>query len=212
MKRRFALNGLFSYSERNAGWNTAGCLELGRRSFYFELTAVVSLLCYLLCLVTVVPSLTVAAEAAWGGWHGGGRGWRGGAATTPYYGCYGYGYPYYADAATVVCLTGGYGYAPNYSYGYGYPYAYGPPFVRRHLHAAIRGVRRVRAYRSAAASSSGGATSRTSSSPSTPTAQPAPVVSSSRSSPAKSRSDGFIRALVCRALPTTASVLRDLVW
>jgi hypothetical protein len=30
--------------------------------------------------------------------------------------------------------------------------------------------------------------------------------------PVANASDGFIRALVCRALPTTASVRRDLVW
>jgi hypothetical protein len=100
---------------------------------------VVSLLCYFLCLITVVPS-------GWGGWHGG-------AVTSPYYGCY--GYPCYAG--TVIHLTGGYGYAPNYSYGYEYPYAYGP-YVRRHFYAAVRGVRRVRDYRSVAASSSGAAT------------------------------------------------------
>ena len=73
--------------------------------------------------------------------------------TSPYYGRY--GYPYYAG--TAIHLTGGYGYAPNYSYGYGYPYAYGP-YVRRHFYAAVRGVRRVRDYRSVAASSSGAAT------------------------------------------------------
>jgi hypothetical protein len=110
---------------------------------------VVSLLCYFLCLITVVPSRTVAAEAAWGGLHGGGVGWHGGAVTSPY--CY----PYYAG--TAIHFTGGYCYAPNYSYGYGYPYAYGL-YVRRHFYAAVRGVRRVRDYRSVAASSSGAAT------------------------------------------------------
>lgn len=99
----------------------------------------VSLLCYFLCLITVVPSS--------------GGGWYGGAVTSPYYGRY--GYPYYAG--TAIHLTGGYGYAPNYSYGYGYPYAYGL-YVRRHFYAAVRGVRRVRDYRSVAASSSGAAT------------------------------------------------------
>ena len=93
----------------------------------------VSLLRYFLCLITVIPSLTVAAEVAWGGW-------RGGAATSPYYGCV-YGYPYCAGTATVIRLTGCYDYAPNYSYGYGYLYAYGP-YVRRHFYA-VRGVRRV---------------------------------------------------------------------
>jgi len=132
---------------------------------------VVSLLCYFLCLIAVVPSLTVAAEAAWGGRHGGG-GSYGGAATSPYYGCYGYGYPYYAG--TVIRLTGGYGYAPNYSYGYGYPYAYGP-YVRRHFYVAVRRVRRVSA---APAASSGAATTRVPSSPSK-TAQAAPTDSAS---------------------------------
>ena len=37
---------------------------------------------------------------------------RAGAVTSPYYGMY--GYPHYAG--TVIHLTGGYGYAPNYSY------------------------------------------------------------------------------------------------
>ena len=116
----------------------------------------VPLLCYFLCLITVVPSRTVAAEAAWGGMYGGGGGWHGGAVTFPYYGMY--GYPHYAG--TVIRLTGGYGYAPNYSYGYGYPYAYGS-YVRRHFYAAVRGVRRVRDYRPvAAASSPGAATTR----------------------------------------------------
>jgi len=69
---------------------------------------VISLLCYFLCSITVVPSPTVAAEAAWGGLHGGGGGWRGGAVTSPYYGCV-YGYPYCA----------------NYCYGYGYLYGAG---------------------------------------------------------------------------------------
>jgi hypothetical protein len=123
---------------------------------------VVSLLCYFLCLITVVPSRTVAVEAAWGGLHGGGVGWRGGAVTSPYYGCY--GYQYYAG--TVSGLTGGYGYAPNYGYGYGYPYGHGH-YIRRHFYAAVRGVRRMRDYRSVvAAASSGAATTRAPSSPS----------------------------------------------
>jgi hypothetical protein len=114
------------------------------------------LLCYFLCLITVVPPLTVAAEAAWDGWHGGG--WHCGAATSPYCGCCGCGYPYYAGT-TVICLTGRYGYAPNYSYGYGYMYGY-DPYVRDHFYAAVRGVRRMGAYRSALAASSGAATTR----------------------------------------------------
>ena len=117
----------------------------------------VSLLRYFLCLITVIPSLTVAAEVAWGGW-------RGGAVTSPYYGCV-YGYPYCAGMATVIRLTGRYDYAPNYSYGYGYLYAYGP-YVRRHSYA-VRGVRRMQDYRSvAAASSSGTATTQAPASPS----------------------------------------------
>jgi len=116
-----------------------------------------SLLRYFLCLITVIPSMTVAAEAAWGGW-------RCGAATSPYYGCV-YGYSYCAGMATVIRLTGRYDYAPNYSYGYGYLYAYGP-YVRRHSYA-VRGVRRMQDYRSvAAASSSGTATTQAPASPS----------------------------------------------
>jgi hypothetical protein len=99
------------------------------------LTHVVSLLCYFLCLITVVPS--------------GGGGWYGGAVTSPYS-------AYYASAA--IHLTGGYGYAPNYSYGYGCPHAYGL-YVRRHFYAAVRGVRRVRDYTSVASSSRAATTS-----------------------------------------------------
>jgi len=104
---------------------------------------VVSLLRYFLCLITVIPSMTVAAEAAWGGW-------RGVVVTSLYDGWYGY----------PIRLTRIYGYTSNYCYGYGYPYAYGP-YVHRHSYAAVRGVRRVRAYRSA-----GAATTRAPSSPS----------------------------------------------
>jgi hypothetical protein len=71
--------------------------------------------------------MTVAAEAAWGGW-------RGVVVTSVYDGWYGY----------PIRLTRIYGYAPTYCYGYGY-YAY----VYRHSYAAVRDVRRVRAYRSA---------------------------------------------------------------
>jgi hypothetical protein len=127
------------------------------------------LLCYFLCLITVVPPLTVAAEAAWDGWHCG-------AATSPYCGCYGCSYPYYAGN-TVICLTGRYGYAPNYSYGYGYMYGY-DPYVRDHFYAAVRGVRRMGAYRSALAASSGAATTRAPSSPSK-TVQATPADSTS---------------------------------
>jgi hypothetical protein len=107
--------------------------------------------CSFLCLITVVPSLTVPAEAAWGGWHGDGDGWGGGVASSPYPGCYDYGYPY--NAATIIPLTGGYGYVPSYSHGYEYLNAYGPS-VRHRSHAAIRVVRRMRTDRSAVAVSS----------------------------------------------------------
>jgi hypothetical protein len=99
-------------------------------------------------VAAAVPALSVPAEAAWwghhGGWHGGwghgGWGWGGvglglaagalvGAAlTAPYYGYgYGYGYPAYGY---------GYGY-PAYAYddydygypGYGYGYGYAAPAV-----------------------------------------------------------------------------------
>jgi hypothetical protein len=117
-----------------------------------------------LCLIALAPSLTVAAKASWDGWQSGGVGWRGGIATISYYyGCYGYDYPYYA--ATVIRLTGGYGYVPIYSYGYGCRSACGS-YVRHRLYAAVRGVRRVRTHRSAAAVSSLGlATNRSPSSP-----------------------------------------------
>jgi hypothetical protein len=146
------------------GMEHGGCLRVGvdARSAN-ELTAVASLLRYFLCLITVIPPLTLAAEAAWGGWHGGGGGWRGGAPISAYYGCHDYGYPY--NAATVIRLTGGYGYAPNYSYDYEYPCGSGP-YLHRHLYAAVRGVRRVRAYRPTAAASSAAPTTRTPSSPS----------------------------------------------
>ena len=88
----------------------------------------VSLLRHFLCLITVISSMTVAAEAAWGCW-------RGVVVTSLYDGWYGY----------PIRLTRIYGNAPTYCYGYGYPYAY----VHRHSYAAVRDVRRVRAYRSA---------------------------------------------------------------
>jgi hypothetical protein len=90
---------------------------------------VVSLLCYFLCFITVVPS--------------GGGGW--------------YGYPYYAG--TAIHLTAGYGYAPNYSYGYGYPYGYGLYVRRHFYAAVrgvrrVRGYRSVAASSSGAATTS----------------------------------------------------------
>ena len=116
----------------------------------------VSLLSYFLCSITIIPSMTVAAEAAWGGVHGGGGGWRGVVVTSLYDGWYGY----------PIRLARIYGYAPNYCYGYGSPYA-DVPYVHRHSYAAVRGVRRVRANRSAAAAASlGAATTRAPSSPS----------------------------------------------
>jgi hypothetical protein len=122
---------------------------------------VVSLLCHFVCLIIVVASPTDAAGADWSHWHRGDAAWRGTAVTSPYYGCV-YGYPYCAGTATVIRLTGHYDYAPNC--GYGYPYAH-RPYLRRHFYAAVPGVRRVEAYRSAAtAASSGTATSQASSS------------------------------------------------
>jgi hypothetical protein len=133
---------------------------------------VLSVLRPLLCLVAVVPSVTAAAEAGWGDWHNGGGGaWRGGATTSPYYGCYAYGYPYYAYrcsyhplTATVIRL-GCYDYAPNYSGGHGYPYA-DRLYVRRHIYATVRGFRRVPHRSAATALSSVAATTRTQSLPS----------------------------------------------
>jgi hypothetical protein len=120
--------------------------------FRFDLSSMVSSLRYFLHLIAVVPSLTVAADASWDGWQSGGTGWRDSVATTPYCGCCGYCYPYYAAAV----ITGGYGYVTNYSYGYGYPNAYCP--VRRRLYAAVDGPRRMRAHRWVAVSSLGSAT------------------------------------------------------
>ncbi|MFY9835301.1 MAG: hypothetical protein WAK55_02330 [Xanthobacteraceae bacterium] len=113
----------------------------------------VSLFRYVLCMIALVPSLTVAAEASWGGWQSGGAGWRSAVAIIPYYGCYSYGYPYYGAAAAVIRLTGGYGYVPNYNYGCGYLNVCGR-HGRRRLYAAIQGVRRVRTHWSAPAVSS----------------------------------------------------------
>ena len=108
----------------------------------------VSLLRYFICLITVIPSMTVAAEAAWGGW-------RGVVVTSLYDGWYGY----------PIRLTRIYGYASNYCYGYGYPYAYSHN-VHHQFYVAVHGVRRVRDYRSVAAATSGAATTRSPSSPS----------------------------------------------
>jgi hypothetical protein len=139
---------------------------------------VLSLRCCFFCLITVIPSLTVPAEAAWGGWHGGGTGWSGGVASTLYRWCYDYGYPCYA--VTIILLTGGCGYIPGYSFGYEYLNAYGPS-IRGHSHAVIRGGRRVRIDRSATAVSSGSATPLGSATPRVP-----PSSSKSVQSPAAS--------------------------
>lgn len=122
----FALLG--SCFQEEAGWNAAGCPELGRRRS-FRVTVVVSLFRYVLCMIALVPSLTVAAEASWGGWQSGGAGWRSAVAIIPYYGCYSYGYPYYGAAAAVIRLTGGYGYVPNYNYGLRVPERLRPPWT-----------------------------------------------------------------------------------
>jgi hypothetical protein len=112
-------------------------------------------------MAATVPSLPVSAEGTWSG----------------------AGYSYYPD-----CGYGywGYGHILIYSYGCGYPahreHKYGSHrYIGRHIYAAVRGVRRVRAFKSAAATSSGAATtgspsasSPSVSSPSTPTVQPAP--------------------------------------
>ena len=106
----------------------------------------VSLLCYVLYLVTVVSPRTVAAEAGWDGLHGGGGGWRGVVVTSLYDGWYGY----------PIRLTKIYRYASNYCYDYGYPYAYS--YVHRQFYVAVHGVRRLRNYRFIAAATSEAAT------------------------------------------------------
>jgi hypothetical protein len=127
-----------------------------------ELTAVVSLLSYFLCSITVVPSLTVTAQAAWDGRPGGGGGgWRGVVVTSLYDGWYGY----------PIRLTRIYGYASSYRYGYGYPYAYSH-YVHHRSYVAVHSVRRVRDYKSVAAATSGAATTRAAPS-ATKTVQPA---------------------------------------
>ena len=138
-----------------------------------------SLRCYFFCLITVVPSLTLPAEAAWGGRHGGGTGWSGDVANGSYRWCYDYGYPCYA--VTIIRVTGGCGYIPGYSFGYEYLNVYGPS-LRGRSHAVVRGGRRVQVGRSAATDiSSGSATPRVPPS-SSKTAQ-APAASASSRSP-----------------------------
>jgi hypothetical protein len=92
-----------------------------------------------IAIAGMTVALPGAADARWGGWHGGywrGGGWGWGgvglglatglaiAATAPYYrGYYGYA-PYY---------YGGYPYAYGYgypAYGYGYPYGYRRAYYR----------------------------------------------------------------------------------
>jgi hypothetical protein len=142
----------------------------------FGLTVVVSLLRPILCLIAAFPSLTVAAQACWGGWQGGGTGWHGVVAIIPYYGCCDYGYPY--AAAPVIRLTGGYGYVEAFSYRYGRPSACSY-YVRRHLYDTDRGVRRARTNKSAAAVSSLGSAATEVPSPPSKTVQAAPANSAS---------------------------------
>ena len=106
----------------------------------------VSLLCYFVCLITVVSPRTVAAEGAWDGLYGGGGGWRGVVVTSLHDGWYG----------SPIRLTKIYRYASNYCYDYGYPYAYS--YVHHQFYVAVHGVRRVRDYRSVGAATSGAAT------------------------------------------------------
>jgi hypothetical protein len=143
----------------------------------FRVNVVVSLLRCVLCLI--VPSLSVGAEPSWGGWQSGGTGWSGALAFSAYYGCYGYGYyPYYADSAAIIRLTGSYGYVPHYSYGCGHPNICGGN-GRGHLYATVRGVRHVRTYGSAAAVSSSGSVATGVPSPPAKKVEPAPAGSAS---------------------------------
>ena len=75
-----------------------------------------------IAIAGMTVALPGAADARWGGWHGGGWGWGGvglGLATG------------LAIAATAPYYRGYYGYAP-YAYGYGYPaYGYGYPYGDR---------------------------------------------------------------------------------
>jgi hypothetical protein len=88
-----------------------------------------------------VPSLSVPANAAWGGWSQWQWGYVG--VTAPYWTqyhypyAYGYGYPNYGYGYGYPAYSYAYGYGPSYGYG-GYGYAYHP--VRRHVYAA-HGVR-----------------------------------------------------------------------
>ena len=123
----------------------------------------ISLLCYFVCLITILSPRTVAAEAAGHGVHGGGGGWRGVVVTSLYDGWYGY----------PIRLTRIYGYASNYCYDYGYPYTYSHN-VHHQFYVAVHGVRRVRDYRSVAAATFGAA--KTHAPPSaTKTVQPVPA-------------------------------------
>ena len=146
------------------------------RVLFLELAAVFSLRCSFICLITVVPLLTVPAEAAWSGvWRGSGSGWSAGVARSPYRRCYDYGYPYYA----IIPLTA----ADGFVLGYRFEYlnAHAPP-VRRRSYAANRTVRHVRTDRSAAfVSPTRPATPRVPT-PSSKTAQ-APPASASPKSP-----------------------------
>jgi hypothetical protein len=146
-----------------------------RRTSFLELIFVVSLLCHFACLIIVVATPSDRAEDDWGGWHRGDAAWRGVAATSPYYGCV-HGYPYCPGTATVIRLAGRYDYAPNCGYEYAYAHRH---YLHHHFYAAVRGVRRVEAYKSAAtAAASGTATTQAPYSPSK-TVQRAPANSAS---------------------------------
>jgi hypothetical protein len=148
------------------------------RVLFFELAAVFSLRCSFICLITVVPSLIVPAEAAWSGvWRGSGSGWSAGVGLSPQTRCYDYDYPYYA----IIPLSTGDGYIRGYRYGYEYLNARAPP-VRRRAYAASRTVRHVRTDRSAAVVFSTGPAAPRVPTSSSKTAQ-APAASASPKSP-----------------------------
>jgi hypothetical protein len=145
-------------------------------------------------MAVAVPSLIVPAEGAWGGW--------------------GYAYPYCGYGYGI------YGYAPVYGYCCGYP-AYrehrssSHRYVLRRIYAAVRGVRRVRAFKSAAAASSSGAamtgspslSSLSLSSPSISTVQPAPPAnepSTQAGSTAKELQQAKVDAINARASESMA--------
>jgi hypothetical protein len=144
----FALNGVL-FPRRKRGVEHGGLSRVGSTRFlFFELAAMFSSRCSFICLITVVSSLTVPAEAAWSGvGRGGGSGWSAGLARSPQTRCYNYGYPYYA----IIPLMAGDGYVPGDRYEY--LNAHKAP-VRRRSYAATHAVRRPPTDRSAAAVSS----------------------------------------------------------